>query len=105
MNQINFKFKKINKPLFYYRIKRFSKDKLSHLYFKADIEKYIFKKYLHLYLEKYPNIISLLKEYEILKKEFSNLEKFKYKIKNSYSYKLGNIILKPLKSIKKLIIE
>ena len=103
MNQYNFDFKKINKPLFFYRIKKVSKDKLSNLYFKDDLEKYIFKKYLQLYLTKYKNIISILKEYEIIKNDFVQLEKYKIEIQNSYSYKLGNIILSPLKIVKKYL--
>ena len=55
------------------------------------------------FLQNYTNPISLLREYEILKIENAKFEFVKSQIYNSLSYRIGSLILSPLKLLKKII--
>ena len=93
----------IEKPYFLYRIKPSSRnaDLLHDLRCKA--EQQLFKKYLDLYLQFYPEPLSQIREIEFLTKEKSNFEQVKQSIYQSASYRLGHALLRPVKWIKRFI--
>jgi glycosyltransferase involved in cell wall biosynthesis len=95
------KVQKISEPLFRYRIRNNSRDS-SVFKNKMDknLEQQVLKNNLDTYLSIYQKPISLLREYEILKRENARFELYKAQIYGSWSYKLGNFLLYPLKKTK-----
>jgi len=93
----------IENPYFFYRIKPSSRnaDLLEDRRHKA--EQQLYKKYLELYLQFYPEPLSLLREIEFLKKEKSDFEQVKKTIYQSASYRLGHALLSPVKLLKRFL--
>lgn len=76
----------MTEEFFYYRIKEKSTI-FTNEYFETEKRKYIFKKHIQVYLDNLPDPIFLAQQNEIMETVY----------KNSYAYKLGSLILAPLK--------
>jgi len=94
---------RIDKILFYYRYNSNSMDHGSTEEKRKERNRQILYNHTDLYLKYYPDLIEILREYEILKHEADKLEYYKQQIYNSLSYRIGNIILWPFKLFKKII--
>jgi len=93
---------KIPEPLYYYRIRKNSRDHLANQKYNSELEELIFKENLDIYLYNFPNIISILRNYQLLSEQNLSYEKHKSQIVNSLTYRIGNMILFPFKLIHKL---
>jgi glycosyltransferase involved in cell wall biosynthesis len=102
--RLNVSSYKIEEPLFYYRIRSNSRDKIAVQNNSVFLEQMIFSKNLSSYFMVYEKPISALREFEILKEEKLHFEEVKKSIYNSWSYRIGSFILTPLKLIAKVIV-
>ncbi len=91
----------IDKPLYYYRIKRSSRNADLINEKKHRVEQQLFKKYLPKYLAHFPEPIQVLRDNAFYHEQVSQFERYKTQLNNSASYRLGHLILKPLKWIGK----
>lgn len=101
----SFEWQKIKEPLFFYRLRSNSRDKIANQDHRQSLEQDIFRKHLEEYFKHYPAPISLLREHAILKAERANFESVKDKIYNSLSYRIGHTLLYPFKSIYKTLMK
>ena len=91
----------INKAYLFYRIKTSSKNAdLVHKK-REKVEQQFYKKHIDLYLQYFTNPVSLLNEVQALRIEKKNMEVVKQQIYGSMSYRLGDLILKPFKYLRK----
>lgn len=92
----------IDEPLFYYRVKK--KSMLQNLISDEEkiskMQQTIFVNNLTKYLRYFPQPITVLREYIVLKQLESEFENYKVRIYNSWTYRLGDLLLKPFKLIR-----
>ena len=85
---------------YFYRIKQVSRNSLIKDRRREICEQQIYKKHIALFLKYNPKPISALTEYSFYKNEYTKLNSYRDKIHQSFSYRIGNFILKPLKLLK-----
>ncbi|WP_303317375.1 glycosyltransferase family A protein [Flavivirga abyssicola] len=87
----------IKEPLFIYRIKNNSRDANALKRYDFKLRRYIFDKHKELFLNHYEFCITqLLRDNSVLRAD-------KIKTKDSLDYKIGNLLLKPLRVLKGII--
>ena len=91
----------INQAYLYYRLKTSSKNADLVLKKREKVEQQLFKKHVDLYLKYFRNPVTLLNEMQELRIVKEKLEAVKKQIYGSMSYRLGDLILKPLKLLRK----
>jgi glycosyltransferase involved in cell wall biosynthesis len=82
---------------FYYRIKKFSRNAALQNEKLKQAEQQLYTKHFDIYLQFYPNPISVVRNYEHLLNEHQQFEHYKKAFYRSKSYRIGNFILYPLK--------
>lgn len=88
--------------LYHYRIKKVSRNAMIINEIKQKLEQQFFKKHLEKYLIHFPEPINEWRDNLYMKSEIKQFEKYKIEIYNTYSYRIGNFILVPLKFFKKI---
>jgi len=104
IRMINYKKKVVQLPdiLFFYRQRHGSmldelvKSKES----RSEMENVLFKNNIDIYFQQYGSLITVLREYQILKTADQNIDKAINAVHNTLSYKIGDFILKPIKLFK-----
>ena len=94
---------KLPATYFFYRIKEVSRNNSLKDDRLALCEQQLFKKHVDLFLKTMQKPITTLKELNFYKVEFKKIENYKEQLHQSLSYKIGDVILSPLKWIKKII--
>ena len=94
---------KIQSICYFYRIKEISRNSLIKDKRLEICEQQIYKKHIDLFLKHYPKPISLIRDFDFFENEIKKLEIYKYQLHQSYSYRLGNAILYPLKWLSRII--
>jgi len=92
---------KLNSTHLYYRIKADSRNKALKDEQLQIVEQQLYLKHIHKYLKYFSLPLTHLRENEYLKEEQSNFMKYKSDIYNSFSYRLGSLLLSPFKLIRK----
>ena len=93
---------KIPSIIFYYRIKKDSRNALLNGERLRIVESQLYKKHLDKYLTHFPLPITNLRSITYLQQEKENFEKVKGQIYHSLSYKIGHFLLTPLKLLRKI---
>ena len=88
---------KLPSSVFYYRIKKDSRNASLQGKQLVITEQQLFKKHLDKYLTHFPLPITQIRNIAYLKEEKENFEKVKQKIYHSLSYRVGHFLLKPFK--------
>ena len=91
----------IERPYYFYRIKLSSRNADLLGVKKQKAEQQLYKKYFETYLHYFPEPLSQLRELDFLQAEKAVFEQVKKTIYQSASYRLGNILLYPLKLFRK----
>ena len=94
---------KIPSVHFFYRIKEDSRNSLLINDRLEFCEKQLFKKHIDLYFKFIKQPISLFRNYDFFDEELKKLEIYKNQLHQSYSYRLGNTILYPIKWLSRII--
>jgi glycosyltransferase involved in cell wall biosynthesis len=103
--KLNIVFYKIPKAMLLYRILKKSRDKTAVEIYNKDLQNQIYRKHLESYLVYYDEPISVLRNFEIQQGEILQLHQKLINIYNTYSYKLGSVILFPFKFLKRIFID
>jgi glycosyltransferase involved in cell wall biosynthesis len=90
---------------FYYRIKAESRNSSLINENRMICEQQIFKKHIDKYLTIESNPITKLQEFNFYKTEYKKLVQYREALHQSWSYRIGNAILFPLKIIKRFIFK
>lgn len=90
----------IDRPYYFYRIKLSSRNANLQEEKKQKAEQQLYKKHLETYLQYFPEPLSLLRELDFLQAEKAAFEQVKKSIYQSATYRLGHIMLSPVKMIK-----
>jgi glycosyltransferase involved in cell wall biosynthesis len=93
----------IERPYYFYRIKLSSRNADLQDGKKQKAEQQLYKKYLEMYMQYFPEPLSLLRELEFLQAEKAVFEDVKKTIYKSASYQIGHAILNPVKMIKRFL--
>lgn len=74
----------------------------SNIEAKKQMENTLFKNNIDIYLNEWGSMIGILREYEIFKNANTSINEAIEKVRDTFSYRLGNFILNPFKYISKL---
>lgn len=96
---------KLGEVLFFYRIKKASRNASLQKDLLVEVENQLFKKHLNKYLAYFPLPISTIRDNENLKVEILNFENVKEQIYKTTSYRLGHTILSPFKWLKNINVK
>ncbi len=91
------KYYKIPEPMLLYRIRENSRDQHANAQYNAELEQKIFLKNINIYLTKYKEPLTLLRDFEKQKKEISDWEIREANAYKTKSYRLGSMMLSPFK--------
>ncbi len=94
---------KLDGVQFFYRIKTVSRNNALVNENRKICEQQIFKKHIDKYFSIESNPITKLQEFNFYKTEYKKLEHYRIELLQSASYKLGHLLLSPLKKVKQLI--
>lgn len=99
------KVEQLPETMFFYRKKPESMlDQLnSNGETKAQMESTLFKNNIDIYIKEWGSMITVLKEYEMLKNANNSIHDAVKKVNNTLSYRLGDFILSPFKFIRRLL--
>jgi glycosyltransferase involved in cell wall biosynthesis len=94
----------LNKQLFYYRVVNDSMlhNISSNIEKRQSMEQQLINNHIFLYQKYFPEPVTLIRNYFWLEQEQSNFELVKKQIYGSYSYRIGDMLLRPLKLLNKL---
>lgn len=94
---------KLNGTCYFYRIKEISRNNLIKDERLEICEQKIYKKHIDLFMKYFPKPISMVRNYDFFEEGFKKLETYKKQLNQSYSYRLGNTILYPIKWLSRII--
>ena len=107
IRMLQYKEKVVQLPdiLFFYRQRH---DSMLHTLEKSkadriEMENVLFKNNIEHYMNRYGSMIQVLREYEELKRSFQSADDARQVVYNTASYRLGDLLLKPFKLIKKAL--